>query len=455
VSAAQLSYAVVTPARDECDNLRRLARCLAEQTVRPSSWIIVDDGSTDGTPALVEELSQEHPWIRLTTTRAGGSTARGGPIVRAFHLGLALLDDAPDVVVKLDADVSMGPEYFERILAAFAADSALGIASGSAYEQTNGVWRQIHTTGTSVWGAARAYRWSCLQDVLPLEERMGWDGIDEFRAKLRGWRTGTIVELPFRHHRREGGRDGAAHRPWLARGRAAHYMGYRGWYLALRALHHARRDRAALAMIWAYADSALRRESRYPDAAVREHLRRQQSVRNLLARRREALGKPHSTRRGTAPVDLFLVCSAGGHLLQLHSLREAWEGFSRVWVVASFEKSDVNSLLSGERVFFAHIPTARNVRNLVRNGWLAWTLLRTFRPSAILTTGSAVAVPFAWIGRLMNVKLVYVESLARTTSPSLTCKLVAPVADRVYVQWPTLLRAVPGARFVGTVFSRG
>ena len=139
--------------------------------------------------------------------------------------------------------------------------------------------------------------------------------------------------------------------------------------------------------------------------------------------------------------------------MQLWSLRRAWEDLSRAWVVASFEESDARSLLSGERLVFAHEPTARNARNAIRNTFLAWRLLSRVRPSTIVTTGAAVAVPFAWLGRLRGIRVVYVESLARTQQPSLSCRLVAPVANRVYVQWPELVARVRGARYAGTVFS--
>jgi beta-1,4-N-acetylglucosaminyltransferase len=150
-------------------------------------------------------------------------------------------------------------------------------------------------------------------------------------------------------------------------------------------------------------------------------------------------------------VELLLVCSSGGHLLQLHALGDAWQPFIRSWV--SFDKSDVRSLLRDEQVVFAYGPTNRNVKNLLRNIWLAYSVVRRTRPKVILTTGAGVAVPFSWIGRLFGARVVYVESLTRIESPSLSCRLIRPVADRVYVQWPELLPAVPGARYEGSVFA--
>jgi len=124
---------------------------------------------------------------------------------------------------------------------------------------------------------------------LPLAERVGWDGVDELKANMLGWRTGVIEGLPFFHHRGVGARDGARSSRWKAQGRGAHFMGYRFWYLVLRSLHRARSDPAALWMISGYLNAALRRESKYQDASVRAHLRRQQALRRLPVWARDAL----------------------------------------------------------------------------------------------------------------------------------------------------------------------
>jgi beta-1,4-N-acetylglucosaminyltransferase len=162
-------------------------------------------------------------------------------------------------------------------------------------------------------------------------------------------------------------------------------------------------------------------------------------------------GRGRSRRQ--EPVDLLLVCTSGGHLLQLWSLRDAWPQYSRAWVVASHEGTDVHSLLADERVYFAYSPACRSTKNLVRNLWLASRLLRRLRPKAIVTTGAAVAVPFAWLARARGIRVVWIESLARAERPSLSCRLVAPIANRLYVQWPELLTELPRARYAGTVFS--
>ena len=156
-------------------------------------------------------------------------------------------------------------------------------------------------------------------------------------------------------------------------------------------------------------------------------------------------------RRAPKRADLLLVCSTGGHLLQLCALRDMWQDFERVWV--TFDKSDARSLLDGETVVYAHGPTNRSVKNLLRNLLLAWQVVGATRPRALVTTGAGVAVPFAWIARLRGATVVYVESLARIEGPSLSFRLIAPAAHRCYVQWPELAAALPRTRFVGNVFS--
>jgi UDP-N-acetylglucosamine:LPS N-acetylglucosamine transferase len=159
-----------------------------------------------------------------------------------------------------------------------------------------------------------------------------------------------------------------------------------------------------------------------------------------------------SKTKNAPRADLLLVCSTGGHLLQLHALQDAWEPFSRIWVTNN--RSDAESLLRDELVVYGYWPTIRNVRNLVRNTLLAFRLVRRVRPTVILTTGAAIAVPFAWIGWAFGAKVVYVESFTRVDSVSLSCRLIKPIADRLYVQWPELRARLPEARYAGTVLAR-
>lgn len=288
---SNLRYALVSPIRDEETNLRRLAESLREQIALPSAWVLVDNGSTDGTVQLAAELTAQYEWVTMLEVEGDPHAQPGAPIVRAFHAGLDHVPPETDVIVKLDADVSMAPDYFERLLQAFDEDPLLGIASGVCLELRGDDWRPTHVTGDHVRGATRAYRRACLDQLLPLEERMGWDGLDELQANVLGWSTRIVPDTSFYHHRPLGARDRGRGGRWRALGESAHYMGYRPTYLTLRALHHARRDPKALAMLWSYAAAAIRRKPVYGDLRVRTHLRQQQRLRNLRTRAREARGR--------------------------------------------------------------------------------------------------------------------------------------------------------------------
>lgn len=149
-------------------------------------------------------------------------------------------------------------------------------------------------------------------------------------------------------------------------------------------------------------------------------------------------------------VEVMLVCTSGGHLLQLLNLQEAWRGYGRLWITE--RTSDAESLLESEPVVFAVGFADRNLPALARNLVLAVRLVRRHRPAVILSTGAALSVPFAWVGRLHGVTIVHVESVTRIESLSLSGRMIRPVAHRFYVQWPELTRRVRGARFAGAVF---
>lgn len=280
-----ISYAAVTPARDEAANLVCLGAALASQTAAPSAWVVVDNGSRDGTVDVMSRLAEQLPWIHVRRAPPADIARPGAPVVRAFHVGLEALEPLPDVVVKLDADVSFDAGFFERLLDAFRERPALGIAGAVCLERGHdGSWYGVPVARDHVRGAVRAYRTSCLVELLPLEERMGWDTVDEVTANVLGWETATPPGLAFRHHRRLGERDGSRTARWRAQGEGAHYLGYRLSYLLLRSLHHARRDPAALAMATSYLRAAATRQERHPDPRVRAVIRSRQTFRQLVRR---------------------------------------------------------------------------------------------------------------------------------------------------------------------------
>jgi UDP-N-acetylglucosamine:LPS N-acetylglucosamine transferase len=147
------------------------------------------------------------------------------------------------------------------------------------------------------------------------------------------------------------------------------------------------------------------------------------------------------------PTPALLVCSPGGHLLQMLRLRPAWQHLRPTWV--TLEAADSRHLLRESSVVFAHGPTNRSLRALLANLRLAWRVVRRERPRVILSTGAALAVPFFIVGKLHGCRLVYVESLTRTDGLSLAGRIVYPLASAFFVQWPGAAKGRRKARYVG------
>lgn len=147
---------------------------------------------------------------------------------------------------------------------------------------------------------------------------------------------------------------------------------------------------------------------------------------------------------------ICLVGSSGGHLTHLYMLKPFWKNKERFWV--TFDKEDARSILKDEKLYPCYYPTNRNVKNLIKNTALAVKVLIKEKPDLIISSGAAVAVPFFWIGKLMGAKLIYIEVFDRIDKPTLTGKLVYPIADKFIVEWEEMKKVYPKAVNFGSIF---
>lgn len=145
-----------------------------------------------------------------------------------------------------------------------------------------------------------------------------------------------------------------------------------------------------------------------------------------------------------------LVGSSGGHLTHLYMLKPFWENKDRFWV--TFDKEDAKSKLKNEKVYPCYFPTNRNLKNLLKNTFLAIKVLKKEKPDLIISCGAAVAVPFFYIGKIMGAKVVYIEVFDRYKKATLTGKLVYPIADKFIVQWEEEKKVYPKAINLGSIF---
>ena len=277
-----LSYAVVSPVRDEERFLGLTARSLIGQSVRPRQWVIVDDGSVDETAAIAARLAAEHDWISLVRRPRRTTRERGGPIVRAFQDGLGRLTGRADVVVKLDGDLQLPGHYFEWVLDVFAREPRAGIVGGTVYVPDGDRWVPDAVGRHTVHGAIKAYRRDCLEEMGGLHESMGWDGIDEYAARSRGWRVLPLTELSVLHYKPRGSKQNWRRARW-EEGRGARYMGYAWQGIVVRVAYRCVRERppvlAGLVLGAGYVWATLRRTPRCPDDAAVGLLRAEQADR--------------------------------------------------------------------------------------------------------------------------------------------------------------------------------
>jgi GT2 family glycosyltransferase len=224
---------------------------------------------------------------------------------RAFNGALASTEgDRFTHIGKLDADVELPPEYFERLLERFATEPELGIAGGILLERGRAGWRPASIPSHHVRGALKLYSRECFETIGGIEERLGWDTIDETYARMNGFATRSLPDLEARHHRRVATRGGAL-RGRARLGQCAYILRYSTWWVALRSLKVAcwrPYGLSGLAFFYGYARASLRREDRVEDERFRRFVAAELRQR---ARPGRALGKLRRNRLAAAEVPAF------------------------------------------------------------------------------------------------------------------------------------------------------
>jgi len=228
-------HVAITPMRNEVANIEKMSESMISQTFRPKKWIIIDDGSNDGSSEIVRSLAEKNDWIEYATNDEEGVRKRGKKLARIFNLGLSMCGNEWSYCSKIDADMVLPSNYFKDIIGKFEEDESLGIGSGVCEVRTKLGRRLERTTKGHTRGGLKTYRRACYDEIGGIREVDGWDGIDNSVAQMKGWLTGSFSDIVVDHLRVTGGQHGQIKSQYEA-GRFAYSMGYYWPYMMARTM---------------------------------------------------------------------------------------------------------------------------------------------------------------------------------------------------------------------------
>jgi biofilm PGA synthesis N-glycosyltransferase PgaC len=294
----RMVYVIISPCRNEARFMRQTLDSVVAQSMPPAKWVIVDDGSSDDTPRILDEYANKHDWITIVTRPDRGRRAVGPGVIDAFYAGYATIDpDKYEYICKLDLDLRLPTRYFEKLIEQMAANPRIATCSGKAYIEERGrLVNEGHGDEASI-GASKFYRMSCFKKLGGFEREVMWDGIDGHRCRMLGWMACSwdTPELRFVHLRPMGSSQQSIYAGRVRHGFGQYFMGTGFFYMLASALYRLNEKPyvlGSLAMLWGWVRSALQRRPRYPDMEFRRFLRDYQ-MRALLVGKKRAIEELH------------------------------------------------------------------------------------------------------------------------------------------------------------------
>jgi biofilm PGA synthesis N-glycosyltransferase PgaC len=288
-------YVIISPVRNEAQYLDTTIRCVVEQTVRPLQYILVDDGSSDATFKIIERWAAQYAWIvPVSGDNSERHIANQGPIeghpergkrareakeILAFYRGYDRMT-APDwdFLVKLDGDVGLETDYFDRCIAEFEKDRSLGVGGGVICHLENGQAVVEDNPQFHVRGATKIYRRGCWEAIGGVPRGAAWDTLDEVKANMLGWTSRSFPQLQVIHFRF----TGAANGKWqnaVKKGEWNYISGYHPLFMAVKCLKRIFMRpylEGAAGLLYGYLISAVNRVPRIDDPLLIRYLQSQQ-----------------------------------------------------------------------------------------------------------------------------------------------------------------------------------
>lgn len=197
------NYVLITPARNEARYLPGVIDSIVNQACRPVRWVIVSDGSTDGTNEIAAKAAAVHPFIRFVETQNNGQRSFGSK-ARAFASGATYLDGASfSYIGNLDADITLDPHYYKQIISRMETNPKLGVTSGVCWDKTENGFKCVTISLNHAVGAVQMFRRVCYEEIGGYRPTTigGMDSLAEFTARMKGWLTRAFSDLPVYHHK--------------------------------------------------------------------------------------------------------------------------------------------------------------------------------------------------------------------------------------------------------------
>ena len=293
---------IISPIRNEETFVAKVIDSMVAQTLKPVEWLIVNDGSTDDTLKIVEAAAKKYDWIHIENKPDRGKRSVGPGVVEAFYYGYERLHTPDyDFIGKMDGDIQFGPNYFETLMDLFREDIYLGAASGKPFlkDKESGKLIQERISDEMVAGQINFYRRQCFNDINGFVQEVHWDGIAYHRARMKGWRTLSIINphLDFIHQRLMGSSYRGVLTGRLRWGKGQYFMGTHPLYIFAIGFYRMLERPfviGGICIILGYFKSMLEGIPQYDDLNFRRSLHAWQMSRLKLGKALEIIPPPKS-----------------------------------------------------------------------------------------------------------------------------------------------------------------
>jgi len=275
----EIKYVIIIPARNEEKFINKTIQSIVSQTITPQMLVIINDGSVDKTPDIIDKWAAKYKWIHHVKRKDRGYRRAGIGVMEAFYTGYNSVKGRYwDFIVKLDADLTFKADYFEHCFSCFSANPKLGIGGGIIYSNDNGKLIYEKNPDFHVRGATKIIRRECWEDIGGFMSITGWDTLDEVKAQMLGWKTMSFPDIILYQQRITGAAAGSWNN-YIKNGKANYICGYHPLFMFvkfLRRLFIKPYFLQAFGLLYGYISGFINRIKPIEDRQLVSYLRNQQ-----------------------------------------------------------------------------------------------------------------------------------------------------------------------------------